>query len=187
MAIQDNTLSRFLELRSKDKDLALKFLMERYGDSMYGVVSRIITDTNLADDAIQEGFIKIWKNISEFNPERASLFTWMFTIVKNTAIDLTRRESNRKIQSLDSGVYDNMSNSVEANISDVGLMQKVKQLDPKYQELIDLIYLKGYTQQEVADLLDLPLGTVKTRINTAIKMLRNVLAGIVILFMLLLK
>jgi RNA polymerase sigma factor (sigma-70 family) len=187
MVSQENILSNFLELRSRNRDLALKFLMERDGDSMYGVVFRIVNDSNLADDALQEGFIKIWKNISEFNPERASLFTWMFTIVKNTAIDLTRRESNRKIQSLDSGVYDSMSNSVEATISDVGLMQKLKQLDPKYQELIDLIYLKGYTQQEVADELNMPLGTVKTRINTAIKMLRNILAGLIILFMLLLK
>ena len=131
--------------------------------------------------------IKIWKNISDFNPERASLFTWMFTIIKNSAIDLTRRESNRKIQSLDSGVYDSMSNSVEANISDVALIQKLKQLDPKYQELVDLIYLKGYTQQEVADELNMPLGTVKTRINAAIKMLRKILAGIIIFFMLLIK
>ena len=187
MASQEHILSQFLELRSKSHDLALKFLMDRYGDSMYGVVNRIVKDTNLADDALQEGFIKIWKNLSEFNPGRASLFTWMFTIVKNSAIDLTRRESNRKIQSLESGVYDNMSNSVEANISDVALMQKLKQLDPKYQELIDLIYLKGFTQQEVADHLNIPLGTVKTRINTAIKMLRNILAAIIILFMLFLK
>ena len=187
MASQDIIALQFLELRSKDRDLALKFLMERYGDSMYGVVNRIVKDTNLVDDALQEGFIKIWKNIGEFNPERASLFTWMFTIVKNTAIDLTRRESNRKIQSLDSGVYDTMSNSVEATISDVALIQKLKQLDPKYQELVDLIYLKGYTQQEVADELNMPLGTVKTRINAAIKMLRNILAGIITLFMLLLK
>ncbi len=187
MASQDTILPQFLELRSKDKDLALKFLMERYGDSMYGVVNRIVKDTNLAEDALQEGFIKIWKNISEFNPEKASLFTWMFTIVKNSAIDLMRRESNRKIQSLESGVYDNMSHSVESNISDVGLMNKLKQLDPKYQELIDLIYLKGYTQQEVADELKMPLGTVKTRINTAIKMLRNILAVIILLFMLFLK
>ncbi len=187
MPIQENILPQFLELRSKDKDLALKFLMEQYGDSMYGVVNRIIKDSNLADDALQEGFIKIWKNLSEFNPERASLFTWMFTIVKNCAIDLTRREANRKIQSLDSGVYDTMSHSVEANISDAGLMQKLNSLDPKYKELIDLVYLKGYTQQEVSDMLNMPLGTVKTRINTAVKMLRNILAAITGLFMLLLK
>ena len=137
MASQENTLSKFLELRSNNKDLALKFLMDHYGDSMYGVVNQIVKDTNLVDDALQEGFIKIWKNINEFNPERASLFTWMFTIVKNSAIDLTRREFNRKIQSLDSGVYDNMSNSVEANISDVALIEQLKKLAPKYQALID--------------------------------------------------
>jgi RNA polymerase sigma factor (sigma-70 family) len=182
-----NTLSKFLELRSRNKDLALKFLMDNYGDSMYGVVSRIIKDTGLAEDALQEGFIKIWKNITEFNPEKASLFTWMFTIVKNTAIDLTRREANKKIQSLESGVYENMRYSEEAKVSDVGLMQKVNQMDPKYRELIDMIYLKGYTQQEVSDELNLPLGTVKTRIQAAVKMLRSTLSTFITMLIMLFK
>ncbi len=183
----ENNLTQFLALRSKDRDLALKFLMDRYGNALYGVVSKILTEPTLADDALQEGFIKIWKNIQDFSPEKASLYTWMFTIVRNTAIDLLRRESNRKIQSLDSSVSDNMANSVEATIKDVGLDQKIRQLNPKYHEIIDMIYLKGYTQQEVSDILKLPLGTVKTRVNTAIKILRNVLAFILILLWVLIK
>lgn len=187
MISQQSILSQFIELKSRDKDLALKFLMERYGDTMYGIVLRIVKEQNLVDDALQEGFIKIWRNIPEFNPEKASLYTWMFTIMKNTAIDLIRRESNRKIQSLDSGVYESMTYSVESNISDVGLIQRLKKLDPKYLELVELIYLKGYTQQEVSDALNMPLGTVKTRINTAIKMLRSILSTIIILFIIALK
>jgi RNA polymerase sigma-70 factor (ECF subfamily) len=73
-----------------------------------------------------------------------------------------------------------MKYSVTVEVEDVGLMQKVKQLESKYSDIIDMIYLKGYTQQEVADLLNIPLGTVKTRVQTALKILRKVLAGILI-------
>jgi RNA polymerase sigma-70 factor, ECF subfamily len=76
---------------------------------------------------------------------------------------------------------------VEAKITDVGLEQKIKQLNPKYHEIIEMIYLKGYTQQEVSDILKLPLGTVKTRVNTALKILRNILAFLIILMLTLIK
>jgi RNA polymerase sigma factor (sigma-70 family) len=183
----ENNLKQFLKLRSGSRDKALAFLMEHYGDALYGVASKIVGQQTLADDALQEGFIKIWKNIHDFNPEKASLYTWMFTIVRNTAIDLLRRESKRKIQSIDQSVSDNMANSVEAKITDVGLEQKIKQLNPKYHEIIEMIYLKGYTQQEVSDILKLPLGTVKTRVNTALKILRNILAFLIILMLTLIK
>lgn len=187
MPVPENILNRFLELRSKNSDQALKFLMDQYGNSLFGVVNRILGDSQLAEDALQDGFIKIWKNLKEFNPDKASLFTWMFAIVRNSAIDIGRRETNRKIQSLDSSVYNTTSLSVESEISDIGLMQKINRLEPKYKELIDLLYLKGYTQQEVADHLGIPLGTVKTRANAALKMLRGILAGLVALILLLIK
>jgi RNA polymerase sigma factor (sigma-70 family) len=82
----ENNLKQFLKLRSGSRDKALAFLMEHYGDALYGVASKIVGQQTLADDALQEGFIKIWKNIHDFNPEKASLYTWMFTIVRNTAI-----------------------------------------------------------------------------------------------------
>ncbi|MBK9222307.1 MAG: sigma-70 family RNA polymerase sigma factor [Saprospiraceae bacterium] len=176
MAKTDTILPQFLKLRNETPELALKLLMDHYGDTMYGVTLRILDEKSLADDALQEGFVKIWKNLTEFNPEIASLFTWMLTIIRNTAIDVARKEKNRKIQMLSPGVYDSISHSEENQISDSGLMQQINKLEPKYKELIDLIYLKGFTQQEVSDQLELPLGTVKTRINTAIKMLRTALS-----------
>ncbi|MGB4968793.1 MAG: sigma-70 family RNA polymerase sigma factor [Saprospiraceae bacterium] len=176
MAKTDTILPQFLKLRNETPELALKLLMDHYGDTMYGVTLRILDEKSLADDALQEGFVKIWKNLTEFNPEIASLFTWMLTIIRNTAIDIARKEKNRKIQMLSPSVYDSISHSEENQISDSGLMQQINKLEPKYKELIDLIYLKGFTQQEVSDQLELPLGTVKTRINTAIKMLRTALS-----------
>ena len=97
MAKTDTILPQFLKLRNETPELALKLLMDYYGDTMYGVTLRILDEKSLADDALQEGFVKIWKNITEFNPEIASLFTWMLTIIRNTAIDVARKEKNRKI------------------------------------------------------------------------------------------
>lgn len=176
MSKTDTILPQFLKLQAGQPDLALKLLMDHYGDTMFGICLRILEENSLAQDALQEGFVKIWKNIGDFNPDIASLFTWMLTIIRNTAIDIARREKNRKIQILSPGVYDNITYSEESQIADTGLMQQINKLEPKYKELIDLIYLKGFTQQEVSDKLNMPLGTVKTRINAAIKMLRTLLS-----------
>lgn len=188
MASTDKILTEFLILRSRNRDEALKYLMNCYGDTMYGVVCKIISNIpSLADDALQEGFIKVWKNIPDFNPERASLFTWMFTIIKNSAIDLVRKEARNKIHALDSSVYETIKHSEEANVIDTGLMQKIEKLDPKYRQLIDMVYLKGYTQQEISNELNLPLGTVKTRIQTAVKTLRSLLSVWMALIMMFFK
>lgn len=142
---------------------------------MNGLVNKIMNNSQQCDDVLQEGFIKVWKNINDYEPHKSGLFTWMYTIIRNTAIDHLRREGKRKIQSLDSDVYDNVRFSQNAMISDVGLIKKINSLDPKYKQIIELVYLEGYTQQEIADELKLPLGTVKTRVSTALKLLRSAL------------
>lgn len=172
---------QFIKLRSSQPDIAIKFIMDKYGDVLYGIVLRILEDKNLAEDALQEGFVKIWRNCNDFNPEMASLFTWVLTIIKNSAIDKLRQEKKRKNQNLHPDVYNSITHSEEQQMTDSGLMQQINKLDSKYRELIDLIYLKAYTQQEVSELLNLPLGTVKTRIQSAIKMLRTVLSALVLL------
>lgn len=183
MATTEQIKIQFLELRNGPPERAIKFLMDQYGDTLYGIVLKIVREQNLAEEALQEGFVKIWKHLSEYQSEKASLFTWMLTIVRNTAIDLLRQENRHKNQNLNPGVYDSINHSVESQISDIGLMNKVNKLDPKYRELIDLIYIQGFTQQETADHLQMPIGTVKTRINAAIKMLRSMLATFFILLM----
>ncbi|MEO6190688.1 MAG: RNA polymerase sigma factor [Saprospiraceae bacterium] len=174
-------LSKFLLYRDDKPELALKLLMDNYGDVMNGLVSKIIDREEIVEDVLQEGFIKVWKNMSEYNPDKSALFTWLYTIIRNTAIDFLRRENNRKIQGLDSGVYNDMKFSQSSNISDVGLIRNLNTLDPKYKEIIELVYFQGYTQQELANEFKIPLGTVKTRVSTALKILRTIL-NVFILF-----
>jgi len=176
-------LNQFIELREAHPEKALKLLMDTYGDAMNGIVGKILIREDLIEDALQIGFTKIWKNLKEYSPEKSSLFTWLLSIFRNTAIDILRKENNRKIQSIDSSVYDSINFSVQSNISDSGLVQKINSLDTKYKDLIELIYLQGYTQQEVSDEFNIPLGTIKTRISTAIKLLRSAL-NLLIIFIL---
>ena len=177
---KEAVLNQFMELREAHPKQALKLLMDTYGDAMNGIVGKILIREDLVEDALQIGFTKIWKNLQEYSPEKSSLFTWLLSIFRNTAIDILRKENNRKIQAIDSSVYDSINFSVQSNIGDSGLMKKINSLDTKYKDLIELIYLQGYTQQEVSDEFKIPLGTIKTRISTAIKLLRNALNLLII-------
>ncbi|HMW40229.1 MAG: RNA polymerase sigma factor [Saprospiraceae bacterium] len=179
---KDPVLQQFLSLRKSHPEQGLRLLMDQYGEAMYGVTSKILHNADAAEDSLQEGFIKIWRNLNEYNPERSSLFTWILTIIRNTAIDNLRKHGTRKIQSIDSDVYNDIKLSESMQITDPALMNKINTLDPKYRALIDLVYLQGYTQQEIADEFGIPLGTVKTRISTAIKMLRNILIKLVLIY-----
>lgn len=171
---------QFLSLRNVSSEKALQLLMTHYGDTIYGVLGKILPKKELLEEAMQDGFVKIWRNLNDYQTEKGSLFTWLLTIFRNTAIDILRKETKRQIQSIDSSVYDSMKYSENTNVFDPALLEKIKLMDPKYRELVDLIYLQGFTQQEVSEQLNIPLGTVKTRISAGIKMLRDILNIIII-------
>ena len=122
----------------------------------------------MAEDVLQDAFIKIWKNGPSYNEKRGSLFTWMLNIARNTAIDKTRsahfRASNN-INEIDQKITNNINWSHQPKPEHIGLNQVITKLDNKYVEIIELIYFKGYTQQEVHEHLDIPLGYGKVQIE----------------------
>ncbi len=179
---QDQIKQKFLAQRENNPAEALELLMNHYGDAMTGIVGQIVKDSTKAEDVLQEGFIKVWKNLNSYDPDRSSIFTWLLTIIRNTAIDALRKEKRRSNQSIDQGVHNNIQWSEQMQLSDYALINKLNELDPKLKELIHLIYFKAYTQQEVADELQIPLGTVKTRVGVAIKTLRKILSQIILIF-----
>lgn len=179
----EDILNQFLALRLNKPEKAIELLINQYGDVLNGIVSKILIKEEDCEEAIQQGFIKVWKNLNDYSPDKSSIYTWLLTIFRNTSIDILRKESKRKIQSLDTGVYNDMKFSVSTSIPDYGLMNKIDSLDPKYRQLIDLLYFQGYTQQEVADEFEIPIGTIKTRISTAIKMLRTILSILIVLLL----
>lgn len=147
---------------------------DRYCGAINGVIKRFITDDDIAQDVLQDTFIKVWKNIQMYDDTKGSFFTWMLNIARNTSIDALRKlkkEGKSEIQVLETTV--NSSVTVQQNVSTIGLRQLVDRLPAEQQTMIEYLYFKGYTQQEVADELEIPLGTVKTRSRMAMMELRK--------------
>lgn len=154
-------------------------LYDHYSAALYGVILRIVIEKETAEDVLQESFVKIWNNVSNYDATKGRLYTWLLNIARNSAIDKTRSKNFRKegkVQSLEDFVYSvdkQHNNSIP--VDHIGLRKFVEELKPDQRELIDLLYFGGYTQSEAAEELNLPLGTVKTRVKAALTRLREIL------------
>jgi len=125
-------------------------------------------------------FIKVWKNIKAYNPEKGRLYTWIVNISRNASIDKLRSKEIKNTGKTDS-VSDNVhtidnANSTELSIDGIGLEKVLDQLSEELRFVIDQMYFKGYTQTEIAEEFDIPLGTIKTRARTAMRTLRELLS-----------
>lgn len=169
--------SHIVELLKQKDASALSQLYDAYGASLYGVVLRTVCSKEIAEQVIQDTFIKIWYNAASYDASKGRLYTWMLSIARNTAIDATRNSHfyNQKNTKEIEVMADTFGGDC-LNPETVGLREIVKQLEGKYTILIDLIYFNQYTHQEAADTLNLPLGTVKTRVRYALSELRKAFA-----------
>lgn len=166
-------------LKTRDKK-AISWLYDRFSPALYGVACRIVKSEALAQDVLQDAFVKIWKNGANYDRSKGTLFTWMLNITRNTAIDKTRSahfRHNGKIQPIDHFVNKSEAGlSHEISTNHIGIRKKIEILEEKYKTIIDLVYFNGYTQQEVAEQLNLPLGTVKSRVRIALRELKKALS-----------
>lgn len=163
-------------LRSREK-IAMEALYDMYSASLYGVISRVIVETEIAEDVLQDTFVKIWHSFSSYDAEKGRLFTWMVNIARNLAIDKLRSKdykNQNKNQDIDNTVtiIDEQRNSVYKPEL-VGVKELVETLKPEQKVILDLVYFKGYTHVEAADELGVPLGTIKTRLRMAVQQLRK--------------
>jgi RNA polymerase sigma-70 factor (ECF subfamily) len=163
------------QLLKKD-DRSFTLLYDNYSKSLYGIIFNLIKDKEEAEDVLQEVFVKIWKNIDTYNTSKGRLYTWMLNIARNTSIDKLRSKNfnnNQKNLSTDNFVHILDDNSKTINkIDAIGIKEFIKKLKPKCIQLIDLLFFKGYTQQEASDELEIPLGTVKTQNRNCMNELR---------------
>ncbi len=156
---------------------ALASLYDKYGGALYGAVLRIVQSEEKAEEIVQEAFLKIWKNASSFDENKGKFFTWALNIARNTAIDYVRSSdfrSSQKTDSFDFLVYSQNHPSEETATEHIGLREIVDKLDEKYRTVIDLAYFQGYTQSEIEEEMNIPIGTVKTRMRLAIRELRKI-------------
>ncbi len=163
-----------------------------YSGATLGIISRIIDNPPIAEEILQQTFLKVWNKIDSYDASKSSFFTWLSTIARNTAIDKKRLksyENQNKTDSLDSSVYANATVSEDQSALDVEKITKM--LEPKYKIIIDKLYLEGYSQRDLAEELNIPVGTIKTRIRAAMNILRDKLkdeaslfVGVVLLILL---
>lgn len=180
--------SQIISLLQSDPRRAVEAILNRYGAALQGVILKIVGSKEVAEDILQDACIKVWKNADSYDPAKGKLFTWLLNIARNTALDKARTgkfQRQRTSQMLDQTVYDNVAFSEEMQVRDVGLQNALNKLEEKYRMIIELLYIQGYTQREIVEEFDLPLGTVKSRAKIAIRELRKLLdSGIVLLLFL---
>lgn len=165
-------------LKSRDSK-AFSYLYDNYSASLYTIIAQMVNDMEVANDVLQEVFINIWRKIESYDPVKGRLFTWMLNIARNASIDTLRSrgfQNTRKNQSLqDKKDWPLAAKPDWVNIDNIGLKRTVERLKKEHRVLIDLAYFKGYTHEEIAEIEDIPLGTVKTRIRNALMQLREYL------------
>ncbi|MCE3278156.1 MAG: polymerase sigma-70 factor [Bacteroidetes bacterium] len=170
---------QLIEMLAQGNRQAFSVLYDNYSRALLGVVKKNIPDDEISEDVLQDSFIKIWNNRLMYDESKGRLYTWMLNIVRNTSIDYLRSKQNKmdeKIQRNDGNVQEiNRSVNVQQNIDNIGIKTIVDTLKEDQRILIDMAYFKGYTQEELAKELDMPLGTVKTRMRAALTVLRKLI------------
>lgn len=170
----EEELVRALQLK---EEKAYEHLYVNYKGALFTVVCQFINDAEIANDVLQDVFIAIWSNIDKYNKEKGRLFTWLHTLTRNTAINKLRSKDFKTTQKNES-IGDYVSNiehngTVQMNINTIGLRKQVHLLREEYKAVLELSYFNGFTQEEIAKALDIPLGTVKTRLRNALIELRK--------------
>ncbi|MDX1478747.1 MAG: RNA polymerase sigma factor [Saprospiraceae bacterium] len=164
-----------LELMRKRDQRFMELVYDQYADRLYGVAYRIMQDDASAQDVVQESLIKVWKKAADFDPTKARLFTWMFSVVRNTAIDKVRSRQKRDSREIQIDAED-VSHLGHRDIvpEHMDVAAHLEKLEDKYKSVLSLLFFKGMTQQETSDALGIPLGTVKTRLKIGLRELRKV-------------
>ncbi len=153
------------------------YLYDNYGGALHSIILNIVNEEELANDVLQEVFVKVWKQIDTYDSSKGRLFTWMLNIARNASIDTVRSkayQNSRQNQELTEDVYASGGSS-ETRTDQIGLRKVVHNLKEEYKVLVELSYFEGYTQDEISKMLSIPLGTVKTRLRTALVQLRQVI------------
>jgi len=167
-------------LVARADETALAELYDRVGRVAYGLAFRVLRDDRLAEDAVQEAFLGVWRTASGFRAERAKASTWILTLVHRRAVDLVRREERRRAEPLDDAIHDTGTSESAEDAAWLGFERErvqdgLRQLPHVQREAIELAYYGGFSQSELSEKLGVPLGTIKSRMFAGLTRLRELL------------
>jgi RNA polymerase sigma factor (sigma-70 family) len=157
--------------------VAFSRLYTMYSNAIFGVIVPIVKDKLIAEEVLQDVFVKVWNHSSSYSFEKGRFYTWLLNIARNKAIDVTRSKAYKnssKNSTTENFVdiikgHDDLSRKTDS----IGIETFLAALKPYCVQLLELLYFKGYTQAETAKELDTPLGTIKTRARNCIGELRK--------------
>jgi RNA polymerase sigma-70 factor (ECF subfamily) len=165
-------------LAARSEESALAELYDRYGRTAYGLALRVLRDQALAEDAVQEAFLTVWRTASRFVPERGKASTWILTLVHRRAVDAVRREQRRRADSLEKAPepsVEGVDESAWLRLQRERVQEALRHLPDAQREALELAYYGGLTQSELAERLGQPLGTIKSRMFGGLSRLRELL------------
>ena len=170
-------------LIARGDETALAELYDRVGRIAYGLAVRILRDERLAEDAVQEGFLTVWRTAASFTAARAKASTWILTLVHRRAVDLVRREERRRAEplpddasgGLPSGTTEAAEEAAWLRFERERVQLALRRLPDVQREAIELAYYGGFSQSELAERLGVPLGTIKSRMFAGLARLRELL------------
>jgi RNA polymerase sigma-70 factor (ECF subfamily) len=176
--INKYTEEELVQLLKNKSRTAFSYLYDNYAPVLNGIILKVIYDENTAKDVLQDVFVKIWNGIDQYDALKGRIYTWMINIARNAAIDKLRSKGEimkAKVQTSENAIEKAGENLKTEQFTDaIGLRKLVSELKPDYRTLIDLAYFSGYTMDEISKTLEVPIGTVKTRMRSALKQLKEV-------------
>lgn len=163
----------------KQNEVAFSQIYDMYSENIFGIINNIVKDVEIAEEVLQDVFIKVWNKSDSYSSDKGRFFTWLLNISRNAAIDKVRskayknKRKNFDFDDFSFFIKDDMD--LDSQSDGYGLRKFVDRLKPMCVKLIDLLFFKGYTQKEVSEALDIPLGTVKSRNRSCLNSLRETL------------
>lgn len=161
-------------LKNKDPK-AFSEVYDLYSKALYSIIFKIVSDAEEAEDILQNTFLKFWNSFESYDTNKGKIYTWLLQIARNTALDHIRsRYHQEKKQTFSHEILKENNISIESNVLDtIGLSSVVNKMKEEHILLFELFYYEGFSQEEVSKELNIPLGTVKTRLRKALLLLRE--------------
>jgi len=159
---------------------AMADLYDRYGRQAYALIFRIVRDQEMAEDLVQETFIRVWSRVQAFDSARGALGAWLMAVARNRAIDYIRsvdgrmaRSSYELVEMENPALFSSLENQTVLADQVKRIREAIGKLDTSHRTVIEMAYFEGLSQSEIAEKLGQPLGTIKTWVRTALKNLRD--------------
>lgn len=180
MSLEGLSDEALLALVARGEEEALRWLFRRYAGAFLSLARRMGLDANAQEDVVQEAFIKIWRSSRQFDPRRASARAWLLAVGHHTAVDHIRRLEARpkplepqKDEAEEAFDLPGDGLDEEGHLDRIRLRDALRHLSPEERQVVEVLYYQGYSHQEAARLLGIPLGTLKTRARRALLRLKE--------------